>query len=175
MLDQFLLKSQVRTCSIAVLGKSWKNNSEDRKLTGDRSLGSPCPKAVFSPYHTGNLKDSEQEESHHMVTGVQEETPYCSLGTSLGKQKKVRSSSYRQFCSENTPPTIEVDRIPIALQQLATNSNSANLNKNVNKISNLLKSLTTTMPTFDGRSKKFGLFEDLFQTSLSFHNQLTDA
>ena len=30
------------------------------------------------------------------------------------------------------------------------------------------------MPTFDGKSEKIELFEDLFQTSLEFHNQLTD-
>ena len=32
----------------------------------------------------------------------------------------------------------------------------------------------TTMPTFDGKSEKFGLFEDLIQTSLKIHNQLTE-
>ena len=30
------------------------------------------------------------------------------------------------------------------------------------------------MPTFDGKSEKFELFEDLFQTSLKLHNQLTE-
>ena len=30
------------------------------------------------------------------------------------------------------------------------------------------------MPTFDGNSEKFELFEDLFQTSLKIHNQLTE-
>ena len=30
------------------------------------------------------------------------------------------------------------------------------------------------MPTFDGNSKKFELFEDLLQTSLKIHNQLTE-
>ena len=30
------------------------------------------------------------------------------------------------------------------------------------------------MPTFDGKSEKFELFENLFQTSLKFHNQLTE-
>ena len=30
------------------------------------------------------------------------------------------------------------------------------------------------MPTFDGRSEKFELFEDLFQMSLKIHNQLTE-
>ena len=58
--------------------------------------------------------------------------------------------------------------------QLATNSNSANFNNNISGISKLLKSLTTTMPTFDGKSEKFELFEDLFQTSLKIHNQLTE-
>ena len=31
------------------------------------------------------------------------------------------------------------------------------------------------MPTFDGKSEKFELFEDLFQMSLKFHNQLTEV
>ena len=30
------------------------------------------------------------------------------------------------------------------------------------------------MPTFDGKSEKFELFEELFQTSLKIHNQLTE-
>ena len=30
------------------------------------------------------------------------------------------------------------------------------------------------MPTFDGKTDKFELFEDLFQTSLKIHNQLTE-
>ena len=30
------------------------------------------------------------------------------------------------------------------------------------------------MPTFDGKSEKFELFEDLFQTSLKIYNQLTE-
>ena len=62
---------------------------------------------MFSTYHSSNLNDSEQDETHHMVTGVQkeiryrphsvmgvqEEIPYGSLGTSSGKQKKARSTS----------------------------------------------------------------------------------
>ena len=110
----------------------------------------------------------------HTMTATQEEIPYCSPTTSSGKHKKARSTSQPQFRSENTPATIEADQILLALQQLATNSNSANVNNNISRISKLPKSLTTTMPTFDGKSKKFELFEDLFQTSLKIHNQLTE-
>ena len=86
-----------------------------------------------------------------MVTGAteeirQEEVPYCSLGTSSGEQKKARSTCQPQFRSENTPATIEADQILLALQQLATKSNSANFNNNISRISKLPKSLTTTMP-----------------------------
>ena len=49
--------------------------------------------------------------------------------------------------------------------QLATNSISANFNNNTSRISKLPKSLIATMPTFDGKSEKFELFEDLFQTN----------
>ena len=116
----------------------------------------------------------EVRNGHDMVTAVQEEIPYCSCGISSGKQKKARSTSQPQFRSENTPATIEADQILLALQQLATDSNSANVNNNSKRISKLPKSLTTNMPTFDGKSEKFELFEDLLQTSLKIHNQLTE-
>ena len=115
----------------------------------------------------------EIRKGHDMVTAVQEEIPYCSSGVSSGKQKKARSTNQPQFRSENTPATIEADQFLLALQQLATSSNSANVNNYSNRISKLPKSLTT-MPTFDGKSEKFELFEDLFQTSLKIHNQLTE-
>ena len=110
----------------------------------------------------------------HMMTATQEEIPYCSPTTSSGKKKKARSTSQPQFRSENTPATIEADQILLALQQLATNSNSANFNKNISRISKLPKSPTKTMPMFDGKPEKFELFEDLFQMSLKIHNGLTE-
>ena len=61
----------------------------------------------------------------------------------------------------------------LALQQLATNSNSASFNNNISRISKVPESLTRALPTFDGKSEKFELFEDLFQASLKIHNQLT--
>ena len=64
-LDEFLLNPEVRTCSVAVPGTSRNNDSEMREPTGDRSLGDPCPEAVFSTYHFSNLNNSEQEETHH--------------------------------------------------------------------------------------------------------------
>ena len=112
----------------------------------------------------------EIRNRRHIVAGIQEDIPYCSLGTSSGNQKKPRSRSQSQVCNENTPPTIEADQFLLALQQLASISNSAN----INRLLKLPKSLMTTMPTFDGKSKIFELFEDLFQTSLKKHNQLTE-
>ena len=94
----------------------------------------------------------EVRNGRDMVTAVQEEIPYCSSGISSEKQKKARSTSQPQFHSENIPARIEADQILLALQQLATSSNSANVNNNSNRISKLPKSLTTTMPTFDGKS-----------------------
>ena len=120
---------------------------------------------------TGVTREIRQDP--HMTMETQEEIPYCSTSTSSGKQKEARSTSQPQFRSENTPATLEADQILLALQQLATNSNSANFNNNISRISKLPKSLTT-MPTFDGKSEKFELFEDLLQTSLKIHKQLTE-
>ena len=54
-LDEFILKPQVRTCSVALPGTSRNSNSENREPTGDRSLDYPCPEARFSSPHSGNL------------------------------------------------------------------------------------------------------------------------
>ena len=70
-----------------------------------------------------------------ILTNSHEEVMYCSPSTSSGKQKKNRSTSQPQFRSENTPATIEVDQILLALQQLANNNNSANFQNNINRIS----------------------------------------
>ena len=194
-LDEFLLNPQARTCAV-LQGASRNANSESLEIHGDRSSIDPYPEGGCSPHYSGQPNSSEAdmvtepysnmvtEKNSHMVTGATEETrnhsqtmtatqeeiPYCSPTTSSGKQKKTRSTSQPQFRSENTPATIEADQILLALQQLATNSNTANFNNNISRISKLPKSLTTTMPTFDGKSEKFELFEDLFQTSLKIHN-----
>ena len=184
-LDEFLLNPQVQTCSVAVQGTSGNANSENREVHGDRSSNDPYPEVGYFLHHSCQLNSPETEtNSHtvtenypHMVTGgpeeirhnphtmttTQEEIPYCSPTTSSGKQKRARSTNHPQFRGENTPATIEADQILSALQQLATNSNSANFNNNISRISKLPKPLTTTKPTFDGKSEKFELFEDLFK------------
>ena len=161
------------TCSV-VQGTSRNANSEIRETQGDRSSDDPCPEVGYFSHHSGQLTSPNAEtKSHvatetypHMVTGAtegfrpnphmmtvtQEETPYCSLTTSSGKQKKASATSQSQFHSEIDPATIEADQILLALQQLATNSNSANFNNKISRISKLPKSLTTMMPTFDGKT-----------------------
>ena len=124
--------------------------------------------------HDRVTRATEQIGNCHDMTGIHEEVTYCSPSTSSGKQKKNRSTSQPQFRSEKTAATIEADQFLLAVQQLANNSNSANFHNNINRISKLPNSLTTTMPTFDGKTEKFELFEDLFQTSLKNHNQLTE-
>ena len=146
----------------------------------DDSHSNPHPEAGLLTSGRKNCHDMatrvqrEGTQANDMVTGVHEEVMYCSPSTSSGKQKKNRSTSQPQFRTENTPATIEADQILLALQQLANNNNSANFLNNNNRIFKLPKSLTTTMPTFDGKSEKFELFEDLLQTSLKIHNQLTE-
>ena len=156
-----------KECPDMVTGATGEIRQCPDMVTGATGEIRQCPDMV-----TGCSE--EISNGHDMVTATPEEISYCSPTTSSGKQKKVRSTSQPQFHSENTPATIEADQILLALQQMATNSNSANVNNNSNRISKLPKSLTTTMPTFDGKSEKFELFEDLFQTSVKIHNQLTE-
>ena len=199
-LDDFLMNPLLQGHSGNTPETSGNASKTNQGTNEDDPQSDPHPEAsIFSSQTVGN---SGQETCCDMVTGVQreslcgcdmvtgvtdqirsqrdmptgshEEVMYCSPGASSGKQKKNRSTSQPQFRSENTPTTIEADQLLLALQQLANNSNSANFQSNIDRISKLPKSLTTTMPTFDGKSETFELFEDLFQTSLKIHNQLTE-
>ena len=152
-LDEFLLNPQVRTCSVAAHGTSRHSNLENQETHGDRSSNDPYPEGGHFPHLSGQPNSSEADmvtetfphmvtgfteelfHNPHTMTGTQEEIPYCSPTTSSGKQKKARSTSQPQFRSEKTPATIEADQILLALQQLATNSNSANFNNNISRIS----------------------------------------
>ena len=60
-LDEILLNPQVRTCSVAVPGTSRNSDSENRETSADRSSDDPCPEAMFSCHHSGNLNGSELE------------------------------------------------------------------------------------------------------------------
>ena len=184
-LDDFLMNPLLPGYSGATPEPTRNASSNNQGTNEDDSQNDPHPEA--SLFHgqreqssgTGRDYDmvtgaTEQTGNYHDTTDVHEEVTYCSPSTSSGKQKKNRSTSQPQFRSENTPATIEADQILLALQQLANNNNSANFHNNINRISKLPKSLTTTMPTFDGKTEKFELFEDLFQTSLKIHNQLTE-
>ena len=95
-------------------------------------------------------------------------------GPAVQFQECTKRTDHRQFRSENTSASIEADQTLLDIQQLANNNNYATSNDNTNRNSKLPKSLTTTMPTFNGKSEKFELFEDLFQTSLRVQNQLTE-
>ena len=138
----------------------------------DDSQNDPRPKAgLFRGQITQN---SGPEDGHYNISLVVRWSHILPPSTFSGKQKKNRSTSQPQFRSENTFATIEADQILLALQQLANNNNSGNFHNNINRISKLPRSLTTAMPTFQGKIEKFELFEDLFQTSLKIHNQLTE-
>ena len=182
-LDNFLMNPVLPGRSGATPEPTRNTSHNNQGTNEDGSQNDPHPEA--GPFYGQTSRNVSLEEDHDMVTGEQianchdmtgihEEVTYGSPSTSSGKQKKNRSTSQPQFRSENTPATIEADQILLALQQLANNNNSANFHNNINRISKLPKSLTTTMPTFDGKTEKFELFEDLFQTSLKIHNQLTE-
>ena len=73
----------------------------------------------YSHVVTGGPEEIRQYS--HMTTGTQEEITCCSPGTSSGKQKKAHSTTLPEFRNENTPATIELDQILLALQHLAAN------------------------------------------------------
>ena len=168
-----ILRSQTTQNSGPEVGHEMMTRVQKQKLCGN-DMVTRAQKVSLCGHDMVTGVQEEIPNRPHIRTGIQEDIPYCPLGTSSGKQKEVRATSQPPFRSDNIPATIEADQSLLALQQLASNSNSVNINNSINKISKLPKSLTTTMPTFDGKSEKFELFEGLFQTSFKTNNQLTE-
>ena len=169
-LDNFLMNPLLQGCSGTSPEMARNAYGTNHGTSDDDSQSEHHPEAgLLRSQKTGNFGP---EDGHDVVTGANEEVNYCSPKTASGKQKKNSSTSFH-FCSEKIPPTIEADQIFLAFQQLASNNKYANFHRNINRISPLPKMLITTMPTFDGNSEKLELFEDLHQTSLKIHNQLT--
>ena len=184
-LDDFLMNPLLPGLSGTTPEPSRNALNTSQGTNEDDSQNDPRPEAgLFHGQMTQNsgpedgldmvTGDTEQIGNCHNMTGVHEEVTHCPPSTSSGKQKRDCSTSQPQVRSENTPATIKADQILLALQQLANKNNSANFHNNINRISKLPKSLTTMMPTFDGKTEKFELSEDLFQTSLKIHIQLTE-
>ena len=175
-LDEFLLNPQIRTHSGTVPGTKTGKTRNQMKVVPRVILIlkwiPPSISPVIQMTHTQtSLLTWWQEIKNRfaiVITCSQEfkKIPYCSPGTSSGKQKKACSTSRPQFRSENTLATSKADQILLALKQLVTNSKSAIFNENIKRTSKSPKSLTTTMPTFAGKSEKTELFEVFFQTSL---------
>ena len=83
-------------------------------------------------------------------------------------QKSATNPQWKHTCSHWSRPDF------VGRQQLESKINFANFNNNIKRVSKLPKSLTTTMPIFDGKSKNFELLENLFQTNLKNRNQFTE-
>ena len=100
------------------------------------------------------LNAFHQEVSQHMVTGV---------------SANQHDNSHQRSTSLPPPnqryPDDIIDKLLQSLQT-ATSHNSG--------IPRLPKAMSTTMPTFDGKTDKFEHFEDLFQTSLKVYPNIRE-
>ena len=168
-----LLSSYLRSFFLNPLLQVSRNTPGTKQGTNEDSSQSDLhPIAII--FQSQTTRNSGPEDDYDMVTGVQEEITYYSPGTSWSKQKKTRSASQPPFLHENNLATIEADQVLLAIQQLAKNTNSGKFTCNILQVSKLPMSLTTAMPTLDGRSEKFEVFGYFFQTSLKIHNRLTE-
>ena len=70
-LHELLLKTQVRTCSVAVPGTSRNNNSENRETAGNRSSDDLYPEVGYFSHHSGQLNSPETENNPHIYDMIQ--------------------------------------------------------------------------------------------------------
>ena len=67
-LDEFLLNTQVRACSVAAHGTSRNSNSENRETHGDLCLNDPYPEVGYFSHHSGQPNSPGTGTNPNMVT-----------------------------------------------------------------------------------------------------------
>ena len=78
-LNDFLLNPQIRTQLGTVPGTFRNTNVENQEPNEDRSQDDPHSEVAPSVCQSRHSTDSEPDEAPPMMTGVQEEIPYCYL------------------------------------------------------------------------------------------------
>ena len=135
-LDEFLLNPQIRTHYRTVRGTFRSTNVENQGTNEDDSQSDPQPEACI--FRRQTTKNSGPEVGHdlvtgvqegiryrpHTVTGIQKDIPYCSLGTSSGKQKKARWTTQPHFRLENTLRQLKQTRFCRPLSSWRATANS---------------------------------------------------
>ena len=158
-LEDFLMNPLFQGHSRTTLETSRNKSSINQGTNEDVSQSNPHPEADLLTSDREDRHDMttevqrERAQGRDMVTGVHEEVMYCSPAHL--KESRKRIALQVDLNSETKTPLrrLRQTKFWLALQQLANNNNSANFHNNINRISKLPKSLTTTMPTFDGKSE----------------------
>ena len=92
----------------------------------------------------------------------------------LHENKRKRATNQSQFCCKNTHATIEADKFCWLFSKWRATASLTTLKTTSIGFQICPKSLTTTMPNFDWKSKKIDLFENLLQRSIKKNIQLTE-
>ena len=122
-----------------------RENVEEGKENETRSFYTPTRSVMISS------TQNNQDISRNLVTGV--------LNDSTNQPKRTKKRSQSQ------PPSKER---PTAARTLFA------LNKNNGTTLPMPKALTASLPTFNGKSEKFELFDDLFRNNIKMYPHLTE-
>ena len=123
------------------------------------SVSEQCSFAVHFELETDPIENTGNESinrnvSSNMVTGV-----------SANQQESAHQRSSSLPPPNQRYPDDFIDKLLHSLQTATTHNTG---------IPRLPKAMSTTMPTFDGKTDKFEHFEDLFQTSLKVYPNITE-
>ena len=167
-----------RTTEAKFVKNAWKSNSKPDMSTSSRQ-----------DYFRRNSENSQSSDdgheedmmtnSHDMVTGAKptpRTVPEFLTGRPMHSREETQNShSPRIQTLENVPPVQETDvndgsdpirRLADVLVGMNNKSSTQTL---------MVRPVSTTTLTFDGKSEKFELFEDLFHTMVKMQPEMTET
>ena len=167
-----------RTTEAKFVKNAWKGNSKLNLATSNRQ-----------DYFRRNSENSQSSDdgheediltnSHDMVTGAKptpRTVPEFLTGRPMHSREETQNShSPRIQTLENVPPVQETDvndgsdpirRLADVLVGMNNKSSTQTL---------MVRPVSTTTLTFDGKSEKFELFEDLFHTMVKMQPEMTET
>ena len=173
-LDEFVLNPEVRTLS-GTVPRTFRNNGlESQEPTGDRSQSHPYPEVELSAVRCGKPIAQTQNRP---LTWWEEINRRFSIAPLVHHQSnKRRRAPHLSHCSAVRTPRgiLKQTRFCWPFNNWQASAFVPTSTKKVTGNSKPPKFLTMTVHTFDRKSEKSQMLEDLFQTSLRIHNQLTE-
>ena len=133
---------------------------------------------LLKPETRGNVRETTEEEIENETRSFYTPTKSVSINSTQNNDTNVSRNMVTGVLTDSTNhpkrPKIKSQRQPASKERPAVARTLFGTEKSDNPLLPMPKTLTASLPTFDGKPEKFELFEDLFRNIIKMYPHLTE-